>query len=489
MGSTGSDILTADLGTQRRFLVEGRLGAGELMRAALARIEAINPALNAVVALDRQAALAAAAKAEQRFASGEARPLEGLPITVKDAFDVAGIVSTAGAPSFATRVPETDAGVVARLRRAGAIVIGKSTCPMFSGDFQTYNAVYGTTNNPFDLTRSPGGSSGGAAAAVSTGMSAFELGSDLGGSIRWPAHACGIFGLKPSWGLVSTKGHVPPPPGFRQPGETDLAVAGPLARSAADLDVLLAILAGPADPAEPATALAPPRREGVEGLRVALWLDEPSAPVERAVRQAVQAAAARLSEAGAIVEPKARPGFGFMENFEAYALLNHAIVAAGLPEAVRDRIAAGAAGFAADDLSHPALQARGARLSPETYQRILATRRKVKQAWATFFADYDVVLCPPAPVVAIPHDHEKDVHKRRLMLDGTPRPYLDFLLWASLATFAHLPAASVPVSLTAQGLPAGVQLIGPEGGDRSVIAVARMLEALGCRAFLPPIIG
>ncbi len=469
----------------RAALGAGALSATELLDATLARIDRINPALNAVVALDRAGAAQAAAESERRLAAGEGRPLEGLPITVKDAFDVAGIVSTAGAPTFRERVPEADATVVARLRAAGAVILGKTNVPPFSGDFQAANAVYGATSNPWDLSRSPGGSSGGAAAAVAAGLSAFEVGSDLGGSIRWPSHACGVFGLKPTWGLVSTRGHVPPAPGIT--AESDLTVAGPIARSARDLSLVLDVIAGPPrlDGARP--RLDPPRRAGLKGLRVALWSHDPFAPVQAGVRAAVEKAADLMAGEGAIVDEGARPAFSFQEAFETYALINHAIVAAGLPQKIRDRLAEAARGFASEDRSHRALQARGARLDVATWRALQETRAGLKRAWSAFFEDWDVVLMPPAPVVAIPHDAAPDFHARTLDVDGVPRPYFDFLVWSSLATVAHLPAAVAPVLRTAQGLPAGVQIVAPEGADRMAIAVAGWLESLTGGFAAPPL--
>jgi amidase len=459
------------------------ISAVELLDMTLARIDAVNGAVNAVVARDGEAARMAARASDRRRQAGQAGRLEGLPITIKDAFSVKGMVSTAGAPLYRDRVPDRDAAAVARLRAAGAIILGKTNVPMFSGDFQTSNAVYGTTNNPWDVSRSPGGSSGGAAAAVATGMSGVELGSDLGGSIRWPAHCCGLFGLKPTWGLVSTRGHVPPPPGIDI--ESDLAVAGPLARSANDLDLTLAVLAGPPDPAGVSPRLDPPRRSDPRGLRVAVWLNEPFAPVDAAVAAGVERAAALLAEAGARVETSARPAFRFEEAFEVYALLNHAIVAAGLPAKVRDRLAAEAGAFAPDDLTHRALQARGAKLDAATWGALQDRRRRLKRAWDGFFTDCDVVLMPPAPVTAIAHDHAADFHARTLVVDGSARPYFDFLLWSSLASVAHLPAAVAPVQIGADGLPAGVQIVAAEGADRTAIAVAGMLESLA-GGFRPP---
>jgi amidase len=482
------DLLTLPAHALRDRLQRRELSAAELLDATLARISTVNPTVNAVVGMDAQAARSAAAEADRRLAAGEARPLEGLVVTVKDAFDVAGLVSTAGAPAYRQRVAETDAAVVTRLRNAGAVILAKSNVPVFASDFQTANPVYGVTNNPWDLARSPGGSSGGAAAAVATGMTAFETGSDLGGSIRWPAHACGLFGLKTTWGLASTWGHVPPPPERRTARNVDLLVAGPLARSAADLDLLLPILAGPRDPAVAAPALPPPRRLQPAGLRVALWLDDPLAPVEAEVAEAVRHAARLLADAGATVDATARPALRFEEAFEVFALLNHFIVAYGLPPKIRGRLQQAAGTYAAGDLSHRALQARGARMTPGLYQQTSSRKQRLKRAWARFFESFDAVLCPPAPTVAIPHDATPDVHARTLDIDGAARPYLDFLHWGSLATVADLPAVVAPVARTSTNLPAGVQIIAPEGEDRTAIAVAAMLERFGCHYVPPPMI-
>lgn len=477
--------LTASASSLRAALLERRFSATDLLEATFARIDALNSRLNAVVAQDREAARAMAAISDARLANGTARALEGLPITIKDAYDVAGLPSSGGLPAYRERVPNEDAVAVARLRAAGVVIIGKSNVPVFSGDFQSYNPAHGVTNNPWNAAYSPGGSSGGAATAVATGMSAFELGSDLGGSIRWPAHACGVFGLKTSWGLVSTWGAIPPPPERRTARNVDLMVAGPITRAAEDLDLILPVLAGPRDAALSGQPLAPPRRDTPKGLRVAVWADDAFAPVDAEVSGAVREAATRLEAAGAIIDETARPSLRFTEAFEVYALLNHAVVAYGLPPKVRARIQAQAARFHPGDLSHQALQARGAGMTPGLYQQLSQRRLTLKRQWARFFERYDVLLCPPAPVAAIPHDHGPDIHARRLSVNGTERPYLDFLLWASLATGADLPALSAPVRLSKDGLPLGVQIVTAIGEDRMAIAVGRMLEISGA-GFVAP---
>lgn len=471
--------LIASATSLRAGLLARSFSAAQLLEASFARIDALNPSLNAIIAQDREAARAMAAESDRRIAAGEARALEGLPITIKDAFDVAGLPSSGGLPAYKERIPAEDAAAVARLRAAGVVIIGKTLVPVFSGDFQSYNPVHGIANNPWNPAYSPGGSSGGAAVAVATGMVAFELGSDLGSSIRWPAQACGVLGLKTSWGLVSTWGLIPPPPERRTPRNADLVVAGPIARYAEDLDLVLAVLAGSRDAHVTGPALPAPRHRDAKGLRVAVWAQEPFAPVTGEVSEAVREAGRKLAQAGAVVDEAARPGFRFTEAYEVYALLNHAVVAYGLPPKVRARIQAQAAKFSPNDLSHQSLQARGARMTPGLYQQVQQRRLALKRQWARFFQNYDVLLCPPAPVGAQKHDHLPDFHARRLDIDGTERPYLDFLCWASLATGADLPALSAPVGLSQAGMPLGVQIIAPMGEDRSAIAVGAMLEKLG----------
>jgi amidase len=465
-------------------LDQGEVSAVELLDATCARIDALNPGLNAIVAERRDLARAAAMASDLRRARGEALPLDGLPMTIKDAFDVTGMPATTGAPPYRDRVPDEDAAAVSRLRAAGAVVLGKSNVSAWCMDFQATNPVYGTSNNPWDLARSPGGSSGGAAAAVATGMSALELGSDLGGSIRWPAHACGIVGLKPTFGLVSKRGHNPPPPGV--PAEGDLSVAGPLARSVADAGLMLGVIIGPPrlDGVQP--RLEPPRVRDVHGLRVALWAEDPVAPVHPEVSGAVRLAARRLADAGAVVDDAARPGFTFARAYEICALMNHAIVALDLPEKIRQRIIAAAPDARPGDLDHRSLQARGAALDPAGLEALRRERDEMKTQWDTFFGRFHAVLMPPAPVPAIAHDHQPDLHQRRLDIGGSTIPYLDFLKWSSLATLCHLPAAVVPVTRSAAGLPLGVQIVGPEAQDRTLLAVASLLEELGCRYVPPP---
>jgi amidase len=384
---------------------------------------------------------------------------------------------------------------VARLRAAGAIIVAKSNVPRLTGDFQTYNSLYGVTCNPFDLQRSPGGSSGGAAASVAAGLAAFELGSDLGGSIRWPAHSCGLFGLKTSWSQIPMLGHIPPLPAIKLRNPPDLGVAGPIARSAEDLDLALSVVAGPINAigrretsvfqrATGPSFLAKPRHARPQDWRVALWLEPGFAPVDSEVEQGVLLAADLFRASGVRVE-RARPDFVFAEALEIYAFLNFAIGFAGSPPDLRESAAARAGTFAADDLSWPALQARAARFDAAAFSRLTAGRARIKQAFADFFESYDAILCPPAPCLALEHDHAPDLFARRIETRSGVWPYYDLLKWASLAALAHLPAAVAPVTPGASGLPRGAQIICAFDQDRSAIALAGLLEQ-ACGGFRAP---
>jgi amidase len=473
-----NDLLLLPATVLRQKLRAREISSVELAKASLTRIEEVNPRLNALIALDPAGALAAAAESDRRLTRGEARALEGLPVSVKDAFNVAGFAASVGAPALKERRPEADAAAVTRLRAAGAVILGKSNTPVFASDFQTYNPVHGVTNHPRDTAFSPGGSSGGAAAAIASGMSALELGSDLGGSLRWPAHACGIFGHKSTWGLVSTHGSAPPPPHKMLLRDADCLVAGPLGRAAADLALMLDVIAGPrVGPRR--SPLKPARRSRANGMRVALWASDPFAATDSSVRAAVEEAARRLAAMGADVDDSARPGFAFAEAFELFALYNHGIVAYGLPAKLRDRLAATAAQYAKGDLSHRALQARGARLSPGDYRDMALRLLRLQRHWARFFERFDVVLCPPAPVGAIRHDHRPDIHQRVLEVDGVARPYLDFLHWSSLASGPGLPATVAPVGVGSDGMPRGVQIVAAMDEDLTAIAAAAMIAPSG----------
>src|SRR5262245_38371800 len=294
------------VGLLRRREVSSR----ELLEVLLARVAKHGKALNAVVTLDEERARADAAAADDELARGRARgPLHGLPMTIKDTFETAGLRTTAGAPELSNLRPERDADAVARLRRAGAIVFGKTNVPFMAGDWQSFNEIFGTTNDPWNPARVPGGSSGGAAAAVATGETPLELGSDIGGSIRVPSHWSGVFGHKPTWQIVPQRGHIPPPPGLISP--PDLNVCGPIARSVGGLGLGRGGRAGPGDldAVGGRLGLPPPRRGSLRDYRVGACFHSDVYPVDASVRSLLEAAVERLRQAGAAVRTFEQPPF------------------------------------------------------------------------------------------------------------------------------------------------------------------------------------
>ena len=463
------------------------LGSVELLHHQLARIEAVDQDLHAVVTLDAERALAEAARADEEAAAGRWRgPLHGLPMTVKDSFETAGLRTTSGAPALADHVPETDAVAVARLKAAGAIVFGKTNLPLYADDLQSYNELFATTCNPWDRSRTPGGSSGGAAAAVAAGLSPLELGSDIGGSIRTPAHFCGVFGHKPSHGLVPLRGHVPPPPGSVR--SADVAVAGPLARSARDLRLALDVLAGPDAHAAHAwrLQLPPPRRQSLDEYRIAVWLDDDPVPLDDAVATCLREAVAALRDAGARVDEHARPDLDAGEAFRLYLQLLWGEGANGPPQRVFDRLVDRAAELDDDQHDFDALLLRGMTQRKRDWNRADEARQRQRDAWTAFFARYDVLLCPAAPVAAFPHDHTPKMVERTLTVSGRQRPYLEALAWAGVIGMALLPGTVVPVGRTDDGLPVGLQVCSGFLDDATTLDVAERVAAVTGGFVAPP---
>jgi amidase len=470
-------------------LRRGEVGSRELLMHLLQRVERLNPALNAVVTLDAERALARADAADAARARGEHwGPLHGLPMTVKDSIETAGLRTTSGAPVFAQHVPQADASAVRRLKAAGAIIFGKTNLPALATDVQTFNALFGTTRNPWDLSRSPGGSSGGAAVALAAGMTPLELGSDIGGSIRNPAHYCGVYGHKPSHGIVSGRGHIPGPPGTRT--EIDIGVLGPMARSADDLALALGILAGPdEDRAVAWRWQIPAARSGqLQGFRVAAWLDDPACAVDHEVTVCLQRTVDTLHLAGVAVDEQARPGISFDEATSLYWLLLFAATSPGASAAELEECAADALTLDPADRSADAQWARGRSLSHRDWLIAHEARERQRQRWAAFFERHDVLLCPVTPTAAIPHDHSMPEEERPYRVNGQPRPYWDQVPWAGLVGAVGLPATVAPIGFTSSGLPVGVQIVGPHLEDGTPIAFARHLSRVLGGFSVPPAI-
>lgn len=480
------DILYASAFKLAAAIKAQTLSSREVLEFFLARVEQYNPALNTVVALDTERARARADAADKAAHSGEDwGPLHGVPMTIKDALSTEGIVTVGGIPECAGNVPGSNALSVQRYIDAGAIVFGKTNVPYMSSDLQSFNEVYGVTNNPWNLERTCGGSSGGAAAAVAAGLTPLELGSDIGGSIRTPSHFNGVYGHKPSFGIVSQRGHLPP--GEHTLSESDLSVVGPIGTCAADLERALDILAAPnpEDAKAYKLALPPARTTDPKKLRVAVWSDDAFCPVDADIKAAIEAAADSLEAAGAHVDRDARPAVDLEKNRQNYAFTLMAAMGAGMPEAVFEMMKDIAVNADPSDISMSTLQARGIASSHRDWLRQMEKRHHIRAAWATFFDDYDVLLCPCANVLAFPHDHEPDMSARTLQVNGEERPYFDVLGWAGLTLNALLPVTAVPVGLSQDGLPIGVQVVADYLEDKTALAVAAMLEQHH-RAFCPP---
>jgi amidase len=468
-------------------LRDRKLSCRELLEHQLGRVERLNPRLNAIVTLDAERARRRADEADAALARGERwGPLHGLPMTVKDCFETAGLRTTAGAPQLADHVPTRDAVAVARLRAAGAVIFGKTNTPTLAMDWQTHNPVFGTTGNPFDLARTPGGSSGGSAAAVAAGLAPLELGSDIGGSIRWPSHCCGVFGHKPTWGLVPERGHIPGRPGWLV--EDDVNVVGPLARDAGDLALALDVLAGPAPEAARAwrLELPPPRHDHLRDYRIAAWLDDPFCAVSANVRERLEAAVAALRAEGARVDERARPEVDFAESFRLYQRLLGPLFALAADPARARGLRAAAAGLPDDDPRFEVRMLRDAASLHVEWLEAHQAREALRARWADFFREWDAVLCPIAPVPAIPHDHRDPLTARRIQVDGRDRDYTDLWSWPALIGVALLPATAVPLGRTREGLPVGLQIVTGQLADRTGIDLARRLAGTLGGFEIPP---
>jgi amidase len=458
----------------------------ELLATFLERVERRSD-LNAVVTLDAERATAAAAAADVAVTKGDVLgPLHGLPMTVKDAFETEGMRTTSGAPELSGHVPARDADAVARLRAAGAVIFGKTNLPIYAGDIQTYNDVFGTTNNPWDLSRCAGGSSGGAAAALAARLTPLELGSDIGGSIRNPAHYCGVTGLKPTYGIVPIRGHIPGPPGSLSEG--DIGVAGPMARTVEDLELALDVLAGPDATRGVAwrLELPPPRAADLGGYRVGTWLDDPYAPVDRSVLGLLERAVGTLVDGGAKVDEGAVLGVDLQEVAEVYLQLLVGVLANGYPPAVLAAADEMAGAVDPADRSLQVLFLRGLAQRKREWNVAHERREQIRARWAELFTRVDVLLCPIAGTAAFPHDHDPDQLARTVPVNGEQRPGLETLVWAGLVGMAHLPAAVVPVGTTPEGLPVGIQVVAPYLEDRTALDVARRLHALVGDIGAPP---
>jgi amidase len=429
-----------------KLLRERQVSSRELLDVYLRRVDKFNPDLNAIVTLDAERASERATAADEATARGESwGQLHGLPMTVKDVFETAGLRTTAGSPDLAQHLPDRDAVIVRRLNDAGAVIFGKTNTPTMAGDGQTYNEVFGTTNNPWDLSRTPGGSSGGCGAAVAAGMTSLSVGSDIAGSVRIPSAFCGVLGHKPTFGVVPQRGHIPGQPGSLI--ERDINTIGPLGRDPRDLDLALAVMAGPItqEALDWRFELPSAPLKSLSQYRVAAWLDDPFCPVDSAIAAKLQDTIDALRRAGVTVDADGRPRFSLEESHRVYQPLLRTAFNADL-----------------------------------TYQRWLELdhlRQRLRDLWADFFTRYDILLAPVCSMTPFPH-MQVPWPERRLSINGQERPYEDFIVWTGLISVSYLPSTGVPAGLTSAGLPVGIQVVGPHLSDCRTIDFAGKLSVL-----------
>ncbi len=454
-------------------LRSGATTSVDLTEQYINRIEHYDDKINAVVVRRFDAARAEARAADAAMAAGQVLgPLHGVPMTIKESYDMAGTPTTWGFPEFSANIATSDSEVVRRCKAAGAHFLGKTNVPMGLGDFQSYNDIYGTTGNPWDVERTPGGSSGGSAAALAAGFTALEAGSDIGGSIRNPAHYCGVYGHKPTWGIVSDLGHGLP--GKSAP--TDISVCGPLARSAEDLAIAMHVMAGP--DARIAGGwqlnLPDPKHTRLADYRVAIWPEADHAPVSNEVASRVQMVADKLAKAGATVSDSARPVIDIGESLETYYALLWGVMGAGVSDATQATRKAEAGTLDPSDDSPRARLVRHAVQDHRTWLRQHHRRFRLRDAWSKFFDDWDILICPQMATAAFPHDHTAAM-ARQIRVDDAVYPYFDQLHWSGLITVAHLPSTVFPTGPSSAGLPIGLQAVGREFEDLTTIDFCRLL--------------
>ena len=441
----------------------GRTSASEVLSVMLARIDTCNTSVNAIVSLDRERALERARQADAALARGERwGPLHGVPFTVKDSFRTAGLRSTCGHPPLSNNIPNDDAAVVERLHDAGGVLLGKTNLPEFAVDIQCENPLFGRTENPWKQGRTSGGSSGGEAVAVSMGMTGFGIGSDIGGSLRLPAHYCGVYALKPTEGRVSNRGHI-------FPGEVHsvhhLAATGPIARHPADLALVLQAIEEPPPPHLPARTPGP--------LRVCYSTRFDGAPVQREVASAIDAFLGRLSDSGVELEPVEPSGWSHDELWQVYGELFGvmAFANASLPQ----RLAARALGPALvrDPISKATLRAAFA--NPRRYFALLERKQQLGRAVEQSLRGFDAWVSPVSCSVAPPHRKMGKIHTP-IRVDDTSVPgNLAGIAYTAPFNLLGLPVVTAPLTIDSEGLPIGVQLAGHRWRDLELV---HLLEAL-----------
>jgi len=442
------------------------ISARELVEQTFRRIDALNPALNAIVWSQREATLARAAEADQALAKGrDLGPLHGVPITIKESFAYRESPNTWGLPNLKNAKSPRTAVAIERLESAGAIVVGKTNVPVMLADWQSYNEIYGVTNNPWDLSRTPGGSTGGGAAALAAGLGALTMGSDLSGSIRIPAHFCGVYGHKPSLNAISMEGLLPGPWDGSPGPPMDLAVAGPMARDARDLALAFDVLAGATgDDGKAWMWRTPaPRHTRLKDFRIGYIVDDQIAPIASDVRAVYEKLVSALSKTGATMQQGWPAGVDVRSAAETYGYLLMSFVTADLT------------GFKPSTFDHA------------SWLRYTMRRHAFRAVWQKYFESYDVFLLPSSFTAAFPHDHTQPIEKRVVKTPEGNRPYVqNTAYWISTASLSGLPATVAPIGLTEDGLPVGIQILAPMWEDGTSIEFAALLSEVTGGFTAPP---
>jgi amidase len=451
----------------------------ELTQMILERIKKYNPKINAIILLIEEQALERAREADAALAKGENWGVfHGVPITIKDSFQIEGVATTAGAPFLKDYIPDNDATAVARLKKSGAVILGHTNVPFMLSDHQSFNEIYGRTNNPWNLDRTPGGSTGGGAAAVTAGLSYLSIGSDIGGSIRVPAHFCGIFGHKPTVDLIPQRGHIPPVPGTPPSPSSELPVAGPLARSAEDLRLALSVCGGPDTPENIAYSwkLPEPRKKELKQYKIKYVINHPDCPVSSEISPLMEQAIQEFKNHGLQIDEGWPEDVNPAEQYLNYLYLLMGAMSMGLPNEEIERMKAIPSSQRTPSQS---LQIQAISDSHIQYNKMESNRLRARMIWQKFFREYDAFILPTAFVPAFPHT-TKPWEERLLDTPEGQRPFNDMLFWISFATHTGLPASVFPIGVSKTGLPVGLQVIGPFLEDATPIDIAgKFNEILG----------
>ena len=469
---------------QAAMIASGEIGAEELLDHYLGRIAKYNGEINAVIWMDETRARARARDADKARARGDVLgPLHGVPMTIKESFNFVGSPSTWGNPAWKDHYPDRNALSVQRLLDAGVNIFGKTNVPFMLADWQSFNDIYGTTNNPWDLSLTPGGSSGGSAAALAAGLSGIETGSDIGASIRNPAHYCGVCGHKPTYGIIP--GHGQKPPGIV--AENDIAVLGPLARSAVDLEIALDVMAGSGNPQNAAWTLKlkPARHRRIADFRIAVMTAAEGFDVDDDYQACLNDIADKLEKSGAKVSRDARPDIPIGYAYEIYILLLRAATSGALNDAQLERFRKIVATADPDDKSYLTLMARAGTLPHKEWLRVNNERCLMALKWQEFFTDYDILICPAAAGPAFPQNQKGERQDRMIDINGNLQPSTDQMFWAGYPNMVELPSTVIPAGFTRKGLPVGLQAVAAYGEDRTSLRLCQLIEET-FGGFTPP---